>query len=47
MTEALALKKIFGFVPSFPFVKIVGSRLGASIENAHRLDSGDFDFAFI
>ncbi len=46
-TQALALKKCFASVPSLPNVEVVESHLGASIENAHRLESGDLDFAFI
>ena len=46
-TQALALKKCFASVPSLPNVEVVKSHLGASIENAHRLESGDLDFAFI
>lgn len=46
-TQALALKEAFSRVPAMPPVEVVESRVGASIENAFRLDSGALDFAFI
>lgn len=45
--QALALKRLFECVPAAPPIEIVESRLGASIENAYRLDSAEIDFAFI
>lgn len=46
-TQALALKEVFDRVPELSPVEVVESRVGASIENALRLDAGALDFAFI
>jgi TRAP transporter TAXI family solute receptor len=46
-TQALALKEVFGRVPALPPVEIVESRVGASIENAIRLDARVLDLAFV
>jgi len=46
-TQALALKEVFGRVPALPPIEIVESEVGASIENAIRLDADALDLAFI
>jgi uncharacterized protein len=46
-SQALALKEIFSRVQALPPVEVVESNVGASIENAIRLDAGALDFAFI
>ena len=46
-SQALALKAVLSRVPALPTVEVIESRVGASIENAIRLDADALDFAFI
>ena len=45
--QALALKEICSQIADLPPLELVVSNVGASIENAIRLDAGDLDIAFI
>lgn len=46
-TQGLALGAVLARTTSLPPVEVVESPVGASIENANRLDSGDLDFGFV
>jgi uncharacterized protein len=46
-TQALALKEVFSRARALPPADVVESQVGASIENAIRLDAGELDFAFV
>ncbi len=46
-TQALALKDVFRRARALPSADVVESQVGASIENAIRLDTGELDFAFV
>src|SRR5437016_4738285 len=46
-TQAMALASVLGRVPSLPPVEVVESLVGASIENANRLDAGALDVGFV
>jgi len=46
-SQGMALKEILDRIPALRPVEIVESAVGASIENAHLLDSGDIEFGFV
>ena len=46
-TQAQALKIVFDRIPSLSPVQVVESNVGASIENAYRLEAGDLELGFI
>jgi TRAP transporter TAXI family solute receptor len=46
-TQAQALKTVFDRIPSLSPVQVVESNVGASIENAYRLEAGDLELGFI
>jgi TRAP transporter TAXI family solute receptor len=46
-TQAQALKVVFDRIPSLSPVEVVESNVGASIENAYRLEAGDLELGFI